>query len=186
MDVLECINAKRSYRTYTEEIISDEVIKQLIVLGTKASTGSGMEAWGFVIIKNKKEINDLSDKIKIHILGNYEKYPYLKEYESWMNNPKYNVFNNANQLLIIYGNKDSHWYVYDCTLAAANIMLAAHSMNIGTCWIGFAEYICDTKEFKEKYNISENYTLVCPMSIGYMEGKLSLPKRKEPLIFYNK
>lgn len=186
MDILECINTRRSYRTYTEEIISDEVINELITSGTKAATGSGTEPWGFVVIKNKEEINELSEKIKINILDNYDKYPYLKQYENWMKNPKYNIFNNANCILLIYGDTNSHWYKYDCTLAAGNIMLAAYSIKIGTCWIGFAEDMCDTKEFKGTYNVPENYNLVCPMSIGYMKNKLSFPKRKEPLIFYSK
>ena len=42
MGILECINSKRSIRTYTDEIISEETLLTLIELGTKSSTGSGM------------------------------------------------------------------------------------------------------------------------------------------------
>jgi nitroreductase len=157
---------------------------QLLNLAVKASTGSGMEPWGFVVINDKVEIDLWSEKIKQYLQENLEQYPYLEQYRSWLTNPNFHVFNRANTLLIIYGNKESHWRTYDCTLAAANVMLAAHEMGIGTCWIGFAEYMLNTEEFKEKYQVPENYELVCPMSIGYMKKQLSEPKRKEPVVFY--
>lgn len=184
MDILECINSKRSIRAYTDEIIPEETLRNLIELGTKASTGSGMEPWGFVIIRDKNEIDQLSEMSKKYLLNNLEKYPYLNQYENWLKNPEYSIFNHANTLLIIYGNTESHWYVYDCSLAAGNIMLAAHSMGIGTCWIGFAEHTLNTKEFKERYRVPEKYELVCPMSMGYMKAKLAPPKRNIPIIFH--
>ncbi len=61
-------------------------------------------------------------------------------------------------------------------------MLAAHSMGIGTCWIGFAEPILNTKEFKIKHGISEEYELVSTLSIGYMKFALPSSKRKKPII----
>lgn len=184
MEILECINNKRSIRAYTDEIIPKEILTNLIELGTKASTGSGLEPWGFVIIQNKDEIDSLSEMIKQYLLDNFEQYPYLHQYESWLKNPKYSVFNHANTLLIIYGNTESHWHVYDCSLAAGNIMLASNSMGIGTCWIGFAEYILNTKEFKEEHGVPEKYELVCPMSMGYIKTKLTPTKRKKPIIFH--
>lgn len=184
MDVLECINGRRSIRAYTDEIISEETLMELIELGTKAATGSGLEPWGFVIIKDKDEIDSLSEMTKKYILDNFEQYPYLHQYESWLKNSKFSVFNHANTLLLIYGDTESHWYVYDCTLAAGNIMLAAHSMGIGSCWIGFAEHALNTKEFKEKYGVPEKYKLVCTLSMGYMKTKLPAPIRKAPVIFH--
>ena len=184
MDIFECIKTKRSIRVYEDKSISDEDIDKLIELGTMASTGSGMEPWGFVILNDKEEINEWSERIKKYLLENMNDYTYLKQYESWLKNPKYSIFNNANTLLLIYGDKNSHWRTYDCSLAAGNIMLAAHEMGIGTCWIGFAEYMLNTDEFKKKYNVPENFELVCPMSIGYMKKRLNPPERKKATIFY--
>lgn len=167
MDILECINNRRSTRAYKNEPIPKETINNLIELGTKSPTGSGLEPWGFVIIQNEDEIDSLSEMTKQYLLDNFEQYPYLHQYEDWLKNPKFSVFNHASTLLIIYGNTESHWYVYDCSLAAGNIMLAAHSMGIGTCWIGFAEHSLNTKKFKEKYGIPQKYELVCPISMGY-------------------
>ncbi|MCR6547020.1 nitroreductase family protein [Dehalobacterium formicoaceticum] len=183
MEVLECINTKRSGRAYTDELISQETLHNLIELGTKASNGSGLESWGFVIMQDKAEIDSLSERTKQYLADNLEKYPYFHQYESWLTNPKFHVFNHANTVLVIYGNTESHWHVYDCSLAAGNIMLAAHSMGIGTCWIGFAEPILNTKEFKKKHGVPEEYELVSTLSMGYMKVALPSPKRKKPIIF---
>lgn len=184
MDIFECINTRRSIRSYENRSISTEDMDKLLNLATKASNGSAMEPWGFVVLNDKDEIDSWSEKIKKYLLEHMNEYPYLAQYESWLSNSKYSVFNHAHTLLIIYGNNESHWKTYDCSLAAGNIMLAAHETGIGTCWIGFAEYMLNTKEFKQKYNVPENYELVCPMSIGYIKKKLTPPKRKEPVIFY--
>jgi len=113
-----------------------------------------------------------------------DQFPGLAQYESWFQKPRFHVFNRAHTLLIIYGNTSSYFRQYDGTLAAANIMLSAYAMGIGTCWIGFSHYTLDTPEFKRKHNVPENYDLVCPMSIGYMKSTPNPPTRKEPLIFY--
>lgn len=183
MNIIDCINSRRSGRDYTAEEISNEKIKELLTLGTKAPTGSYGQPWGFVVIQNKEEIQNLSEATKKYILENFDQYPYLQQYQAWLTNSTYSVFNHASCLIIIYGDTNSHWYIYDCSLAAGNIMLAAHSMNIGTCWIGFAEHTFNTAEFKKKYNVPEHYELACPMSVGYMKTSLSAPKRKDPVIF---
>lgn len=183
MNIQECIKSRRSVRNYDERVIPESTLTELITLGTKAPNGSAKEPWGFVMIQDKAEIDSWSEKIKTYLLENFHQYPYLHQYEGWLKNPKFSVFNHANTILIIYGNTDSHWYRYDCSLAAGNIMLAAHEMGIGTCWIGFAEYMLNTKEFKEQYGVPLHYELVCPMSMGYPKTKLASSKRKAPLIF---
>lgn len=184
MQVVEAINGRRSVRSFTSQAIPADIINQLIALGTKAATGSGQQAWGFVVITDKNDMKRLSDETKKYLTENLETYPYFRQYKSWLEDENYNIFYNAPCLLIIYGNSDSHWHTYDCTLAAGNIMLAAGDYGVGTCWIGFAEYICDTAAFRSKYNIPSGYKVVCPMVIGYPAAPQSPPSRKPVLIFY--
>lgn len=183
MDILECIKSKRSVRSYMDKQVEDEIVQELIRLGTLAANGSNNQPWGFVIIQGKDEINELAKITKEYILSNMDKNPYFEQYSEWLNKESSSVLNHASTLLIIYGNPSSHWYVYDGSLAAANIMLAAHSMNIGSCWIGFAERTFNTPEFKAKYGVPPEYELVCPLTLGYMTKTYSPPKRREPVIF---
>ncbi|MBU3171176.1 nitroreductase family protein [Clostridium estertheticum] len=186
MNICDCINNRRSIRMFTDQEVNSDVIDELIALGTKAATGSGNEAWGFVVITDKNEMKKISDKTKKYLLKNFEKHPYFKQYESWLNNEKFNTFYNAPCLILIYGDTDSHWNVYDCTLAAGNIMNAAMEYKLGTCWIGFAEHVCGTEEFKLKYKIPANYNLVSSLIVGYPKVQLPSPSRKPAKIFFKR
>ncbi|MGL5435286.1 MAG: nitroreductase family protein [Lachnospiraceae bacterium] len=183
MDIISCIETRRSVRSYEDKIISKEVLKQLIELGTKAATGSNKQPWAFLCIEGKEKLIAMSEQIKMELNTNIDQYPHLQQYQKWMTNPKFNVFNGASNAMVIYGDTSSYYYKEDCSLAAANIMLAAHSMAIGTCWLGFAEFHMNTPEFKKEHNIPDNFELVCAMSIGYSNTELDPPKRKEPIIF---
>lgn len=183
MDMIDCIRTRRSVRNYTDQIIPRETMSDLMQLGTLAATGSNQQPWGFVVLQDRAEIDALNHQIKAHLLERLEEYPYLKQYEAGLRNPNFSVLNQASNLLIIYGDTDAHYCAYDGTLAAGNIMLAAHSMGLGTCWIGFAEHEFNTKEFKSLYHIPERYALVCPMTLGYPVGTQEPPVRKPPLLF---
>lgn len=181
---IETIRSKRSIRAFTGERIPDETLKELITLGTMASTGSNLQPWGFVVIQDEAELDALARDIKEYLLSNLAQFPHLASYETALKNPDYHVLNHATAMIFIYGDSNSHWYVYDGSLAAGNIMLAAHDMGIGTCWIGYCETFCNLPEFKKKYNVPEEFELVSALSCGYMDKKLSPPKRKPPVIFH--
>lgn len=176
--------ARRSVRKYTDRIIPMDIINQLLKCGTAAATGSNQQPWGFALIQDKKEIANLNDLTKSYVKNNLDKLPYLAQYSKWLDNPEVSLFHHAANLLIIYGNTESHWYTYDCSMLAANVMLAAAGMGLGTCWIGFAEHTLNTPEFKAQYKVPASYELVCPMTIGYTYNEeKKAPMRKEPVIF---
>ncbi|GAB6178695.1 nitroreductase [Desulfotomaculum defluvii] len=184
MDVIKCINQRRSIRSFKNQPVPMEVLQELITLGTRAATGSGYQPWGFVVIRDQAEIKRISDLSVQHWLANQDRFPYMKQYKSAMIKENYNMFYNAPCLLVIYGDSRSHWHVYDGALAAGNIMLAAMNYGLGTCWIGNAENVCDFPEFKAKYNVPDSYKVVCPMIIGYPKAELPDAKRKPALIFH--
>ena len=159
-------------RSFTDEVVESDVISQLISLRTQSSTRPGNEAWSFAVLNNKNDIKRLSDESKHYLLEHLEEYPYSQQYESRLYNGKYNIFLNAPCLLFVYGDINPPLNVYDCTLAACNIMQDAMQYNLRTCWIGFAGHICETQKFKSKYNIPDHYKLVCALSVGYPEVSL--------------
>lgn len=183
MNVIECINKRRSIRSFKDEQVPLEVVQELLVLGTKAATGSFEQPWGFVIIQDRDQIETMADRIKRNLLENLDKTPHLARYEDMLKNEKFNVFNHAPTLIIIYGNTESRWYVNDCSMAAGNIMLAARSMDIGTCWIGFAHHYLNSADFKEEHGVPEGFDLVAPLTCGYMKSEGVERQRKAPVVF---
>lgn len=127
MDALQCILTRRSCRSYEDRPIPKKEILELLTVGTKAATGSGMQPWGFVTLEGREKIAALSDEIKAWLKENFADFPWLAQYREWLDNPNYNIFYDANNVICVYGDTTSHWYVYDGTLCTANIMLAAHA-----------------------------------------------------------
>ena len=186
MEVLECIKSRRSIRKFSDEKLKYDTIMNLVEAGICCPTAQMREPWGFAVIQDKEELKKLSDAAKIDILDKVEELPHFKAYEKFFADPEYNIFYEAENLLIIYGDTTSKWYKEDCSALAENIMLAAYSQNIGTCWIGFAEYILNSREFREKYDIPANYEVVAPLIMGYIKYYLKPPKRREPIVFSKK
>lgn len=184
MNLIECLNTRRSGRIYTDESISKATLQKLIDIGTKAPSGSNYQPWGFVVIQDREEVNRLSETIKAYLAERIDEMPGLKQYEKWMTNPKFHLFNRAETLLVVYGDSKTPWYVYDCTMAAYNIMLAAWDMKIGTCWIGFAHQYFNSPEAKAKYNVPADFELVCPMTMGYLKNPLE-PNERKPAVVFN-
>ncbi len=181
MSVFEAISTRRSVRNFTDEIISCETMDELIRFGTMAASARNKQPWAFLVMQGKEEILKHDEPAKAKRL---ETLPINTPYHRLLSNPDYRVFQNSSNLLLIYGNAKSPFYVNDCTLAAANIMLAAHGIGVGTCWIGFAAEYLNSSEFKSAYGVEDGYELVCAMTIGYPASEIKkVPPRKEPIIF---
>ena len=177
MDALQCILTRRSCRSYEDRPIPKKEILELLTVG------SGMQPWGFVTLEGREKIAALSDEIKAWLKENFADFPWLAQYREWLDNPNYNIFYDANNVICVYGDTASHWYVYDGTLCTANIMLAAHAKGIGSCWIGFAQDFMDRPEIKARYKVPEQCRFVSALSLGYAKGHLPEAQRKEPVIF---
>ena len=183
MELMDYLTTRRSIRRYQDRPIPTEVMEELIRIATLAPTGSGEQPWGFLLLDDKEEIDALSETIKEWLKENLEQYPWLARYEKWYTNPKFHVFNRANAVLLIYGNTQSHWYVYDGTLAASQVMAAGAEQGIGCCWIGFAQDFCNTPSFKQDHGVLPGYELVAALSMGYAEEHPKPPERKPAVMF---
>ena len=77
------------------------------------------------------------------------------------------------------------WHVGDCSMCIQNIMLAAHSMGIGSCWIGFANWLCKTDAFGARMGVPADRELVGVVCMGHRKGELPPVRlRREPEILF--
>ncbi|WP_027365458.1 nitroreductase family protein [Desulfotruncus alcoholivorax] len=183
MDLKEIITGRRSVRAYEDRPLAEETIRELINLGINAPSGSNMQPWSFVVIEDKKFMLEWSDKTKEVLLGQVETNKYLQQYKAVFENKSFNIFYGAPCLLLIYGNTSSPNHVFDCSMVAQTIMLAAFEKGLGSCWIGFAMTLGNSPQIKEKLGVPEQYRLVAPLVLGYPRGTWPPIPRKEPVIF---
>ncbi|VVB97403.1 Coenzyme F420:L-glutamate ligase [uncultured archaeon] len=180
-DIIEIIKTRRSVRDYKEDPVSDEDIKFLIDCARYAPSGMNMQPWSFLVIQKKEVIRKLSENGKKamiplaeQIVNDPKKAP---GFISFLKTNGNNLFHNAPSLIIILGNKRSVTADWDCAMAAQNMMLAAHSRGIGSCWIGLVmPALMDEKILKE-LGAPPGYKAVAPLIFGYPRGETVMPKR---------
>lgn len=179
MDILEGIYTRRSIRSYTGKAVSREMIHKLLEAATLAPSASNRQPWAFAVFEGSGRLKNFSDKSKVcylHKLGDDDPRGYRKT----LSHPKFNIFWNACTLIVIYA-KDRTGSG-DCCLAAQNLMLAAHALGLGTCWIGFAVPYLDSEEFKNQAGIAREYEAVAPIIVGYPKISPSGYSREVPEI----
>jgi nitroreductase len=139
-EVLKNIYSRRSIRDYLPDDIADDVVRELIRAATYAPSAANMQPWRFVVIKNRDLIAKLSGRSKelwLEQAGRSTR-PEMKSLVNMVSRPNFNIFFNAPLLIMIFSDFDAFSPQIDCALAGENMMLAAQSLGIGSCWIGLA------------------------------------------------
>jgi nitroreductase len=189
-DVIEIIKTRRCIREYKEEQITDEDIKFLIDCAGYAPSGLNMQPWAFLVIKNKDKILQLSEickKSMIPLLEDMKKSSKTAaDFLAFLKKEGSDIFYGAPVVVIILGNRNAPTAVYDCAMAAQTMMLAAQSMDIGSCWIGAAQRSLMDEKLLRELGAPEGYIHVAPLIFGYPKGKTEMPDRIEPKVVWIK
>ena len=184
MELKTAIYDRRSIRNYTEEKVTKEIINQLIEVGIQAPSSMNKQAWSFAVIQDPLLLKSLSDRAKEYLLAQIPEKPYLENYKGIFTNPTFNIFYNATTLLTVFARPEGPNSSADAALAAQNIMLTAHELGLGTCWIGFAQAIMSVPDVKKELGIPEHYQVIAPLIIGYPAKEMPAIKRNTPEILF--
>ena len=96
-------------------------------------------------------------------------------------------FYGAPVVLVVLAKKDIPTHVYDGSLVMENLMLAANSLGIGSCWIHRAKEEFETDEGKEilkSLGIEEEYEGIGHCILGYKDEEGNLKPRKDNYAYY--
>ena len=145
-------------------------------------TGHNHQPWHFTIIQNKDLIREINDGAK--------KVMQTMEIE-WISKlgamEDFNIFHRAPTVLIVSGRKDATTPLVDCAAAVEGLLLAAESMDIGSCWIGFARFFFVNPDNMKKLEIPEDYEVHFGVALGYKVTKNpQAPKRNQNVYKYFK
>jgi len=71
---------------------------------------------------------------------------------------------------------------HSCPLACENMMLAAHSIGLGSCWVGFGSMVTHNEEIKRILELRDEEAIFGPILLGYPEGYPERPPKKVPAV----
>ena len=90
--------------------------------------------------------------------------------------------------LLIVAEEDDKWSTINCSLAAENMMIYAHSIGIGSCFIGMARFVNENQELVEKLKVPQGCVIQATLVFGYADEKPEMPPkyRIEHMMFFDK
>ncbi len=169
-EVIKNIEERRSIRKYKEDMIPKEIIEEIVEAGTYAPSGMGRQSSIIIAITNKEVRNKLS-KLNAKLRNEGDVDP----------------FYGAPVIIVVLAKKDIATRVYDGSVVMENMMLAANSLGIGSCWIHGAKEEFETEEGKEilkSLGIEEEYEGIANCILGYKDEEGKLEPRKDNYIYY--
>ena len=168
-EVLKCIATRRSIKGYSDRMPSKEDIDLVIKAGLEAASGLNKQAPIIVAVTNK-EVRDRLEEVNGRLYN------------------KSGTFYGAPVVLVVLAKKEAHTYVYDGSCTLANMMLAAHSLGLGACWIHRAKPTFEMPEWQEwlkEIGITEEVEGIGHLVLGYPAGEYPKEKpRREGRVFY--
>ena len=96
--------------------------------------------------------------------------------------PDFNIFHDADTLIVICAKPSSPFVAADCWLAAENLMLTARTIGLGSCVMGSAVATLNIHKVKAELGIPDEYNVIAPIVVGVPSGETRATLRKEPLI----
>ena len=171
MDTLEAIKTRRSVRKYKSDPVPPELVKQVVEAGTWAASGMGLQPWRVLVVTDEAEKNRIR-KANAAVMGRSE------DADPFYGAPVY---------IVVLGERANPNAVYDGTLMMGNMMLAAHALGLGSCWINRAREEFGTPEWKawlQSHGVEGDYFGVAHLALGYPDGGPVHAKPRKECVTY--
>lgn len=163
MNSLESILGRRSIRKFSRKEIDTETLKELVKYGSMAASGMNVQPIKYLIA---------SGESASEIFPHTRWAGYLKGEGS----PTFEQRPYAFILVVNDSQLRKSGYEMDAGAAVQNILVAAHSKGLGTCWLGAIDY----EKISEIANIDKQYKLISAIAVGYPAQKsISEPVRDD-------
>ncbi len=159
----EDLLTRRSVRKYTDRQVEDEKLDKVLTAGLYAPTGMNNQAPILVAVRDK-ETRDKLSRMNAAVMG-----------------ASGDPFYGAPCVIVVLSDPERMTWVEDGSLVLGNLMNAAHSLGLGSCWIHRAKECFDTPEGKvllRAWGVPENYRGVGNCILGYAAEEPEAKPRK--------
>lgn len=178
-EVIQNILTRRSIRTYKEEQISDEQLNIILEAGKYAPSGGNSQTWRFTVVQSKEKIEQLNSLVRKafkNLEVDEKTYRSKKSGKKAAESDNYKFYYNAPTLIIVSNDREYSNCMADCAVSIENILLGAHSMGLGGCFLNQLTWFCDDKNVRKALTdikIPENYIVCGSAAVGYNLGSIS-------------
>ena len=194
-EVMKTIFERRAVRKYQNKGVSKDLIDQLLEAGRMAPSAMGKEPWKFYIVTVKEDIALYSKEIIKEGMHSFPAMGVKKAVKAVASalihlstivdffKAEDPVFHGAPVVIFIAAQKDDEWAALDIGMCSQNIMLAAKSLGLDSCPVGFAKFIEKTKNYN-KLGIAKDEQIHLAIIVGYGDEKPEVHERNKKNAFY--
>ena len=169
-ETMQTILTRRSIRAFKPDMLPRETIDAIIEAGLYAPSGMNTQNTVIVAITDR-EIRDRLSRANAAVMG-----------------AEQDPFYGAPVVLVVLAEKSRRTHIHDGSLVMGNLMLAAHALGVGSCWIHRAAETFAEPEWKEwlvSLGLEGDYEGIGNCILGYAEGDAPVaPPRREGRVFY--
>ncbi len=169
--LMNTIISRRSVRSYKSDPVPQELLDRIIDAGLYAASGMGRQDTVIIEVTDC-EMRDRLSRMNAAVMGRDDVDP----------------FYGAPTVFVVLARRDVPTHVYDGSLTLGNMMLAAHELGLGSCWIHRAKEEFDSEEGKSilrSLGICEDLEGIGHLIVGYPDGELpEAPARKNGRVYY--
>ncbi|MDR1319849.1 MAG: nitroreductase family protein [Gracilibacteraceae bacterium] len=172
-EFLDLIKSRRSTRNFKPEQVSQDKLNAVIEAGLYAPSGNNAQSWHFTVIQNQEVIRKMNEDLKeaIRSSDNLPEFM-LSKMKAAASNEATDLFYGAPTLILVSHAEGGLFSMIDAALASENMMLAAHALELGSCWIGSAGWLFNSakrSEYLKILQIPQGYSpshiiLICERS----------------------
>ncbi|MBN2706178.1 MAG: nitroreductase family protein [Deltaproteobacteria bacterium] len=187
------LRQRRSCRNFRPAPLSRETLADLIRMGITAPSGTNSQKWTFAVIDSRerlllfgnriaafyRKLNRLAEKKWLRRLLRLSGRPELERYyrnyhdsieealRQWREEKEDRLFHGAPAAILIGARPEAGCPQEDALLAAQNILLAAESLGLGSCLIGFAvEALRRDRSLKKSLRLPEDEEIYAVIALG--------------------
>ena len=168
MDLFSALLNRRSIRKYSEKKIPDKDIDSLLKSAMYAPSAMNNQAWQFVVINQRQKLDDI-----IKVISHAE------------------MLKSAQAAVLVCGDlnleKNVDYIQQNCSAATQNLMLSAHGLGMGSCWIGVYPVKEIISGLQELFKLPEYVIPISLVSLGYpAENPIAEDRFKTEKVHFNK
>ena len=164
-EVIKTITTRRSIREYSNKQISKRELETIMNAGAYAASGMGQQASMMVAVQDPEVIAQMS-RLNAGVMG-----------------MDIDPFYGAPTVVVVFADSNRLTYIEDGSLVIGNMMLAASSIGVDSCWVHRAKETFETEEgkaFKKQWGIPDNYVGIGNCILGYRTGDLPEAAKRKP------
>ena len=155
-EVIQCLVERRSCKKYLPKQVDEAALQEILLAGTYAPSGKNRQAAKILVLQKPEDIAAV-ERLNAAVLGNPDGRP----------------FYGAPTVLVVLADPEVNTAVEDGSLVMGNLMNAAHSLGVASCWIHRAREVFDSEEGRallRKWGVTGEYIGVGHCLLGYADG----------------